>query len=62
MTWEKWEHPKPEPNKLKILPIIPASTSQKFPIILTSLHLLAILFPSYLYNYPEKCAVDSIII
>ena len=44
MIWEKWEHPKPEPNKLKILPIIPASTSQKFPIILTSLYLLAILY------------------
>ena len=45
MTWEKWEHPKPEPNKLKISPIIPASTSQKFPIILTSLHLLYYIIP-----------------
>ena len=55
MTWEKWEYPKPEPNKLKILPIIPASTSQNSPLF--SHHYMytyyIILFPSYLSR--EMC-------
>ena len=38
---------KPEPNMLKILPIIPSSTSQKIPIVLILFTYYNLLFPYY---------------
>ena len=49
---------KPDPNMLKILPIIPSSTTKKLPIILILFSYHYLLFPYYFFTLMFQVHID----